>query len=169
MFFNFSAIRNYHKFTALNEKTIYHIYPKNTLLKFFLVYCVLAACYESWYFIDALVIQQKIISFKSADTFDIIQFIIDRIKDLGILVVISSTIYILTRKSIITENCIITRYGAYNINDLSNVETENNNIIKYELKEKSIRAGLAGLSFRKFTVLENEAQEIFSYLKAKIM
>ena len=165
---NFYAIRNYNKFIILNEKSKYSIYPTNVFLKLFLVYVILLIGYDIWDFIDILVLQKKIISFQSAKVFDIIMFIIDRMKILGIIVFIISTIYILTRRSIITENFIITRYGAYNITDLSSVFIEKNNIIRYELKNKTPCANLAIISLKKFKTLDNETQEIFNYLKNKI-
>ncbi|MDR1840053.1 MAG: hypothetical protein LBQ93_10780 [Treponema sp.] len=109
-------------------------------------------------------IQQKVISFKQADILSNFGFLIEIVKYLELIVLIFSSIIILRRKSIITENNIITQFCCFKIEELNKVEL-NNNVIKYGLKKSLWHSNLL---LNKFKVINNEAQDILKYLKGKI-
>jgi len=165
IFVNILAIREYNKYISLKEDVKYKIYPQNTIFKCFLLYAIIVISYEIWTLVHIFVIQNEVISFEGADKAAIIKFITAIMEDVGLIIVIITTIYILRRESFITENRIITRYGVFNFIDLNKIELEHKGSIRYELKKHTL---FSGLSFYKFKVNENESREIAAYLNDRI-
>jgi hypothetical protein len=149
---------------SINEDIKYQIYPRNWFVIALLIFGLFYFIISVLFFVDDFVIQQKVISFKQADILSNFGFLIEIVKYLELIVLIFSSIIILRRKSIITENNIITQFCCFKIEELNKVEL-NNNVIKYGLKKSLWHSNLL---LNKFKVINNEAQDILKYLKGKI-
>jgi len=125
---------------------------------------------EIWDIIDVIIFKKNSFFFYNGflenTIFGIFYFVIRILSYIEIIIIFISSIIILSRKSVIVDDRIITRYGVFKINEINSIALENKNTIRYELKKKSWHSAL---SFNNFKIKGNNGREISDFLNEKLI
>jgi hypothetical protein len=162
LYLNITAIIVYNKNYYTNIEIKYQIYPRNYFVIGLLFYSLLSIGLSIWDLIDVFVIQKNI--FVLNDGFSIFTLLVKILSYIEMLLICISSIIIITRKSVIVNDKIITCYGVYQFNEIDLIQLKNKNTVQYYLNKKST---YSVLSLSNFKVKGDNGKEILDFIKEK--
>jgi len=164
LYLNITAIIVYNRNYYTNIERKYQIYPRYYFVIALLFYSLGYIGLSIWDLIDVFVIQKNILVLN--DGLSIFTFLVKILSYIEMLLLCISSIIIISRKSVIANDKIITCYGVFQFNEIDLIQLKNKNTVQYYLKKKSIHSVL---SFYNFKVKGDNGKEIIDFIKEKII